>query len=480
MGTRQLNLLEMVLAGPGGSRCVVTTQDRAQACIIDLDGVGAGEELFRQRTRHPQRPLVLAAVNRPADHVVGMDVFLPKPIRVEALVAAVDVVLARLSGGPGRRRESAAPRHRVDDVVVTVPAAPVPGPVNWSADGAARPDQRPAAVVVADPHPGGHAAPVGRGDTPSATLPIVLPGGRATPPRLVAASPLAMAALPSPSPSLEFHVPAPQGVAATTRGTATVRSGTAVPARTGPSHRAGRARTTATGAATGPATGPERGPAAGSDQPDPERIRTYDPGRYLQGLVTRARQEALRRGQAVHLEGPWPTISLLPTCGTAVVAGGAAALRPFGPQYDLPSHVRPTFTPAPLFSPNHPDAVDLDALIWELAIAASAGRVPEGVTVDRPCLLRDWPNFTRLTTTSGAMGIAALWTREPATLMDTARVLQVPLTQVCTFYSAAEAIGLIVAPEGLVAAPAASASTRPSPHRGLLRRVFDKLYGAHA
>jgi hypothetical protein len=208
------------------------------------------------------------------------------------------------------------------------------------------------------------------------------------------------------------------------------------------------------------------------------QIRGYDPARYLQGLVARAWQEARTRRQVVHLEGPWPTITLLPTAGVAVVAGGTATLRPYSPQHDLPSHARITFTPAPLYGPNHHHAADLEVLIWDLALGASAGRIPEGVAPEEPCALRDWPILTRFTPTPAATDIIALWTRKPVTLTGTSSLLNIPLREVCTFYSAAHAVGLVVPAPG----PASEASpARPvvaGQRRGFLRRASGKVHVA--
>lgn len=484
MGSRQVNLLEMVFAGPGGSRCAVASQDCAQACILDLDAVGAGEELFRQRAAHPERPLVLTAVHRPPEAVVAGDLYLAKPIRVDALVDAVGVVLARLS----------AP-HRLDEV----PARHVEGR-HGEAKAPARDDAPPSLLTVASLLSVEPVESVESG-TPADLLPPVEPVesteavepvesvGAATSqesvePR-VTAPPAAstveapqvrrprpasrLRSLPSPSQPLEIVVPAPQGDAGTTPSRVSgVGPAPSVPAPSVPAPAGSQPRRP--GEPARPAAVRLRGGA-----PAGRAVGTYEPARYLQGLVVRARQEALRRRQAVHLEGPWPTLTLLAASGTAVVPGGAAALRPYGPQYDLPSHARVTFTPAPLFSPHHPDAVDLDTLIWELALAAAAGRIPEGVSLQTPCSLRDWPNFTRLKPTPGAMSVAALWIREPVTLADTARVLDLPLPDVCSFFSAAQAIGLIAPAEDDAPPPPPPPALAAGPRRGLLRRVFDKL-----
>lgn len=42
------------------------------------------------------------------------------------------------------------------------------------------------------------------------------------------------------------------------------------------------------------------------------------------------------------------------------------------------------------------------------------------------------------------MSIAALWTGQPATLIGTSSMLGIALPEVCTFYSAACVIGLVV------------------------------------
>jgi len=205
----------------------------------------------------------------------------------------------------------------------------------------------------------------------------------------------------------------------------------------------------------------------------------YDPNRYLQGLVVQACRAALSRDQAVHVDGLWPTITLLPSTGTAIIAGGKAALDPHATLPDLLSSARLTFTPAPRFSPSHPDAMPLEALIWQLALAASRGRLPAGTPLDRSCALGGWPNFTRLAPAPGAMGIAALWTQAPHTLLDTARTLRLPHSHVFSFYSAADALGLVVDdhdPPPPPPPPPARPSPAPTARPGFLRRAFARLH----
>jgi hypothetical protein len=473
MGARQVNLLEMVFAGPGGSCCAVVPDERAQACIIDMDSVGAVEEVLRRRRLDPTRPMMLTGVRQPPDSVVGTDLFVQKPIRVDALVEAVVALRSRVRGPIVTAPEDLPPRHRAlgsavgeQPPTIVLPAItlhPVPGRERpWSAT----------SVPVADLAADGPTPPPQDGPKPQeARTSAELRGTSAGEPG-EAQGPSGPSSANTSVSGASSANRRPSASGAGPAGSVVQRGAVApgVPVVVRP-------RVIRVGSAW-QATGevlPQVEPVTGPDGVRVGRICGYEPARYLQGLVARARQEGLRRNRAVHLEGPWPTITLLPTCGTAVVAGGAQALRPYSPQYDLPSHGRVTFTPAPLFSPNHPDAIDLEALIWELALGACGGRVPEGTQPDALCALRDWPNFTRLAPTPGAMSIAALWTCRVITLEETARTLQIPLKEVCSFYSAAHAVGLITPPTEIAPASPVARSVTPSPRSGLLRRVFEKL-----
>ena len=150
--------------------------------------------------------------------------------------------------------------------------------------------------------------------------------------------------------------------------------------------------------------------------------------------------------------------------------------------------------PAPFYEVNHPDMVPLDILLWKLALGASRGRLPLGTSLDTPVALREWPNFTRLVVTPGAMSVAALWARQTCTLGQTIHLLGLPPADVFAFYSAAAAIDLVRPELPSQPAPATrpaispAAPTHPSPppsppppaitpapRRNLLRKVFDKL-----
>jgi len=84
----------------------------------------------------------------------------------------------------------------------------------------------------------------------------------------------------------------------------------------------------------------------------------------------------------------------------------------------------------------------IDKFIWELAVLTSKGRIPEGIPVDKPTYLMQWPNFTRLAHIPHAMRVAAYWVKQTSSLVDLANNLQVPLKDILGFYAAASSIKL--------------------------------------
>jgi hypothetical protein len=70
---------------PGG--CRVVSEERADICILDLDGIHGKKLLQQQRDSHSQRPLIVLSVRD--THVDGVQ-FLRKPLRTELLKHAIE------------------------------------------------------------------------------------------------------------------------------------------------------------------------------------------------------------------------------------------------------------------------------------------------------------------------------------------------------------------------------------------------------
>lgn len=81
-------------------------------------------------------------------------------------------------------------------------------------------------------------------------------------------------------------------------------------------------------------------------------------------------------------------------------------------------------------------------LLWDVAIWASRGRIAIGTDLNKSVALTRWPNMTRLREFPHAVRIAALWIKSPTSLINTAKVLEVPLQDVFGFYTVTQAVGI--------------------------------------
>jgi len=363
MHARQVKALELAFQGPCHDSCVLAEEPQAQACFVDLDSYQARALLAELRERHPRRPLVLLSLAALEPGLVGDDLTLAKPIRLDELLERIAVL-----------------RERVRQATPAPAAPPSTSPEDWGRPAAAAdPDARDRAARLLDTQQA-HAL-IG-------TAPDVDPG-------------------------------------------------------------------------------------------DPAQLAKayYDPARFLQGLVVQARDSARARGQGVRIRGPWPEIVLDPERGLARVQAADTRLRPHGMQ-PVPLHqARLEYIGRPDLGFDRSAALDLDALIWKLALWGSRGRLPQGTPVDVPVVLHRWPNFTRLLLAPGAMGIAALWAHEPHSLIHTAERLGLPQRSVFAFYSAAAAVGIA----RCAAAAPASARVLPfepptSRRRTLIGRIVQRLH----
>jgi hypothetical protein len=116
-----------------------------------------------------------------------------------------------------------------------------------------------------------------------------------------------------------------------------------------------------------------------------------------------------------------------------------------------------------------------EALMWQMVLFASRGRIPAGTNLIAPIHLRNWPNMTRLALFPHAMRIAAFWSARPHSLLETAEVLGIPQRYVFAFYSAAHALDLVSAGENVEDTPGGPAANVHSQKRGILGRILARL-----
>ncbi len=84
-----------------------------------------------------------------------------------------------------------------------------------------------------------------------------------------------------------------------------------------------------------------------------------------------------------------------------------------------------------------------DATLWKLGMTTAKGRLPAGTDVNKVFFLKSWPNMTRFQRSPYSLRIAALWATRGASLLETARILEIPQRYVFAFYNAALATDIV-------------------------------------
>lgn len=203
----------------------------------------------------------------------------------------------------------------------------------------------------------------------------------------------------------------------------------------------------------------------------------YNPAHYLQEHLQQALNLAVRHNRNVAIEGPWPAMELLIDEHKVRVAGEERHLRSRCTLPDAMLEVNLRLFDGSSKLDGGSQTYSLPTLFWKVALWASRGRLPEGTSLSQPIYLRHWPNFTRLDVIPYSLAIAALWAKQPHSLIDTASHLQIPQRYVFAFYSAAKSLQLAGetrrAADTLVAPPEIIASAQ----RGLFGRQLDRLRG---
>jgi hypothetical protein len=87
-----------------------------------------------------------------------------------------------------------------------------------------------------------------------------------------------------------------------------------------------------------------------------------------------------------------------------------------------------------------------EAFIWQLALFTARGRVPLELQdnmffADKPIYMEHWPNLTRLAPTPCAQQMTALLVHQPRSIKEISLTLNVPASQVASFFFAAAMIG---------------------------------------
>lgn len=178
----------------------------------------------------------------------------------------------------------------------------------------------------------------------------------------------------------------------------------------------------------------------------------YQPQDLLQSYLQHAYNEALKHQSNVQLEGPWRPITIYYRSSEMSVRKNFRHLYALS----LVRIDRKEVTITVLDEQDTPSdlkaqgkelegelVIPVEQFLWKLALKTSRGRVPVGTDFYAPVKLIRWPNFARSAITPHSFRIAALWSKSPTSLLDTANILDIPLQYVFVFYSAAITTDLV-------------------------------------
>ncbi|MEW5892297.1 MAG: hypothetical protein AB1697_04060 [Pseudomonadota bacterium] len=168
----------------------------------------------------------------------------------------------------------------------------------------------------------------------------------------------------------------------------------------------------------------------------PERIEYFDPRQGLLGALLQARRT--RTPCVISLAGSKALI-VLPELDRAIALVDehqlqAACLNDASAVSSQPLTAEDTANAEP---------INLTALTWQVALWSARGRLIAGFPDQAPIRLRHWPNLTRLAPVRDGIRIAAFWSRAPANLRLTVRMLGLPAEDVFSFLAASYSIGIL-------------------------------------
>jgi hypothetical protein len=223
------------------------------------------------------------------------------------------------------------------------------------------------------------------------------------------------------------------------------------------------------------------GPSTPAPRPQlhqlPVAIDYFDPRRGLLGTLLEVKRH---RTPSLISIGGRPAIIALPNQDSALLLQELSAIRQACDDSSSDISVRPlTQADRPQRAIPH----SFTALLWQIALWTSRGRLMEGVHPQTPVRLRHWPNLTRLAPIPEAIRIAAFWVRSPVNLRLSVRMLNIPPRHIFDFLAACHSIGILEIHETgaeLAAVPPRPETAAPAEHKergGLLSRLLRRVAG---
>lgn len=180
----------------------------------------------------------------------------------------------------------------------------------------------------------------------------------------------------------------------------------------------------------------------------------YRPAKFLQGKLVQAIEKSNELNKNIFLKcwkDHWILVSpstnfLLQNIGDNQIK--TLGLVPLGDDYDQMSFSEHLFSDNEISHMANTPATkvkvtSIENFLWDLTIKTARGRIPEGTSLDELYVVQRWPNLPRLLHTANASRMTAFWLDRPQSINNIIDKLGVPLEDVLTYFSAANATGIL-------------------------------------
>ncbi len=415
---RSRETLRLAFDGPGRGRGIIVDESAAEASIFNMDSVNAAELWRDYRQRFPERSTIIMAIKDPQ---IEGTVYIPKPVRIDALMKAVEKV-----------RSVVIPAEEVADTIVR--------------------EVQPEPVVASQA------------------------GGTVVRSEAVAANKENTAELPvRPVEQVSTEEEPKNEPASTEQAAQKKRVGEDVSVKD-------RADADTKPAAAPPKAAKPKPVKRRETYYDPLELLQ---GKIQEALDHANKKYVAVQLNIQVDDGDWQSITFLPGVKRVLTTLSEEQLKHLCTMpVDLLNCKTKIHKGDETFNmirkvTDEKSGQSLDVFLWKVAVWSSVGRLPAGTNLSEPVKLKHWPNLTRFYPIPNAMRIATLIIDQPRPLPLVIKVLNLPQSHVFAFYSAANAIGLVANREGVGESPVAEQVTpQKHKHHSLFGRILKRLRGS--
>lgn len=193
---------------------------------------------------------------------------------------------------------------------------------------------------------------------------------------------------------------------------------------------------------------------------------SYDETRTLLAPLQQAIELARDKATAVEIQGLRTPLVVMPGGERIMIDLGNHMIRHMCamPMQAMPA-VRPLLLSAMeterRYPAHHPHMHSAAAVVWQIALWTSRGRLPKSLNPTQKVRMACWPNFTRLLITPHAIQIASLWVGNDLSPVEIANTISVPQRYVFALTAAVQAGDGFVAVTADAARPVENSWKKP-------------------